>query len=235
MKFTICWLGQAGYLIEVNGCRICIDPYLSNTVEAAEGLKRLFLPPVTPQELNADCYIITHHHLDHFDCPTLGEIPEQKALYIGPPSCTEGLKAMGKQAVITVKPGDEIRLPGGILMHAVYALHTEDSIGVILQEEGKREGGLYLTGDTEYSEELLKAKAYRPEILITCINGKLGNMDVQAAARLAVGLEVETVIPCHYGMFAENTEDPEKLKTALCGSGAEYRELRLMVPEEFSM
>ena len=68
--------------------------------------------------------------------------------------------------------------------------------------------------------------------MIVCINGKLGNMDYRSAARLAQEIGVKTAIPCHYGMFGENTEDPENFRSALSTTGVEYRELKFMRPEK---
>ncbi|MBM4156167.1 MAG: hypothetical protein FJ221_14250 [Lentisphaerae bacterium] len=63
MKAT--WLGQSGYLLEGGGVRLAIDPYLSDAVERAQGLKRLVPPPCTVAELAPDVLLITHDHLDH--------------------------------------------------------------------------------------------------------------------------------------------------------------------------
>lgn len=48
------------------------------------------------------------------------------------------------------------------------------------------------------------------DTLITCINGRLGNMNWEEAVQLADQLGVHQAFPMHYGMFAENTEDPAK-------------------------
>jgi L-ascorbate 6-phosphate lactonase len=44
--------------------------------------------------------------------------------------------------------------------------------------------------------------------LSVCINGKLGNMNLQEAARLTAQLQPRQVLPMHWGLFAENTLDP---------------------------
>ena len=45
---------------------------------------------------------------------------------------------------------------------------------------------------------------------IICINGRLGNMNVDQAVQLTRELKPKLGIPTHYGMFASNTEDPVK-------------------------
>jgi L-ascorbate metabolism protein UlaG (beta-lactamase superfamily) len=49
-----------------------------------------------------------------------------------------------------------------------------------------------------------------PTALLVCINGKLGNMTAAEAARLAAALRPRVAIPMHYGMFADNTADPQE-------------------------
>ena len=56
--------------------------------------------------------------------------------------------------------------------------------------------------------ELGKVKSFSPDILISCINGRYGNMNWQDAFMLAHRLEVKLAIPMHYDLFAINTEDP---------------------------
>ncbi len=58
--------------------------------------------------------------------------------------------------------------------------------------------------------------------------GAFRNLAPGEAARLARELDVRTVIPCHYGMFADNTVPPELLRTNLFMEGLRdaYRELR---------
>ena len=46
--------------------------------------------------------------------------------------------------------------------------------------------------------------------MFICINGKLGNMNVEEALKLTEILSPRVGVPTHYGMFESNTEDPEK-------------------------
>jgi L-ascorbate 6-phosphate lactonase len=96
---------------------------------------------------------------------------------------------------------------GDATIYGVYAAHTPDSIGVVVSFEGIT---CYLVGDSLYDDKLLNVKRYKPDILLCCINGKLGNMNYLEAAKLAGELDVKVAVPCHYGMFKENTEDPAK-------------------------
>lgn len=234
MKFVINWLGQAGYIIKLSGKIICIDPYLSNIVEKFEGLKRLVPIPILPEELEADYLIITHDHLDHFDEDTIKNIKKNNIIYIGPTSCINHFKRIGindKQLKL-LNRGDDILPINGIIIHGVYAKHTEDSIGIVIGDLDSKKS-IYLTGDTEYSTKLYEVKKYKPELLIGCINGKGGNMNYIQLARLAKEIGALKIIPSHYGMFKENTEDPKKLEKEVRGYNIEYIELEYNKQNKF--
>lgn len=205
MDCKIKWLGQAGYLIAIGDISLCIDPYLSNSVEEIEGLKRLVPPPIAPSGIHVSYMLFTHDHLDHFDEPSLRQITDERTVYVGPKSCMDRLDWIPSERKIEIACGNSVAL-GALTLRAVFASHTADSVGYILQEGAQ--GGIYLTGDTLYDDRLLAARNYSPSALFVCINGKLGNMNYQQAAQLAQELGVRTAVPCHYGMFAENTEDP---------------------------
>ena len=49
---------------------------------------------------------------------------------------------------------------------------------------------------------------YTPDITFICINGRLGNMNVDEAVITAGKIGAKVNVPNHYGMFASNTEDP---------------------------
>ncbi len=221
--FYIRWMGQAGYILTLDDRQICIDLYLSCSVEREEGLKRLIPVPVEPSSLEADWFIVTHDHLDHLDPDTISGLKSNKIHFAGPDSCLRKLKGLGIEdhRCFSLNRGEFINI-NSIYVWGVYAQHTDDSIGVVL-----RYGNItiYFTGDTLYTPKLLLAKKYNPDILVTCINGQWGNMGAKEAARLAESLGVKVAIPSHYGMFAENTEDPEKLRDELVQKRIKYREL----------
>lgn len=55
MSTKVTWLGHATLLIEVNGTRLLIDPFLSENPQAT----------VKPEEAQADYILISHGHFDH--------------------------------------------------------------------------------------------------------------------------------------------------------------------------
>ena len=72
--FSVCWLGQAGFLIKTDDATIAVDPYFSDCCERCFGFKRLFSSILTPQEIIFDALIVTHAHYDHFDVDSMPEL-----------------------------------------------------------------------------------------------------------------------------------------------------------------
>lgn len=223
MDFGITWIGQAGYIFDLGGKVLCIDPYLSNSVKKSNGFERLVPLPIEPQEFRGDMIVTTHDHADHLDEDTIKNLNRSDSSFAGPTSCVEQFEAMGipKSQILSLNKDESISL-GSAIIHGVYAKHTYDSIGVVIQYRGHT---VYLVGDSLYDEQLLDVSKYNPEIVIVCINGRLGNMGYEDAAFLATRLGVKAAIPSHYGMFAENTEDPGRLWEVLKDSSVKCCEL----------
>ncbi|HEV2125918.1 MAG TPA: MBL fold metallo-hydrolase, partial [Chloroflexota bacterium] len=57
------------------------------------------------------------------------------------------------------------------------------------------------------------------DVLCVCINGRMGNMNFEEAARLAGELNARTVIPMHFGVMPNNTIDPQLFLDALKAQG----------------
>lgn len=211
-ELVISWLGQAGFLFKTQeGTMLCIDPYLSNSVEKSEGpeARRMWFPTFSMENFAPHAVICTHDHLDHTDPETLPLIAAYStAVFYGPEeSCNHMLKmSIGPERIVLVHIGKEY-LIRDITILSVYAKHTSGSIGIILKAGGFT---IYITGDTEYCDELLVAGAYKPDLLIACINGKYGNLNMDEALTLAKRLRVSAVIPMHYGLIPTNTVNPDE-------------------------
>ena len=223
--FTITWIGQGGFLLTLGDLTLCIDPYLSDSVNREHGFKRL-VAPMPPERCDADMVVCSHDHLDHLDAETLLALQRSHTLFAGPESCLKHYASLGipPKSLVSLGRGETVCL-GDARLHGCFADHTPDSIGLVVEYSGR---SLYFVGDSLYNEKLRQAKAYCPDILLVCINGKLGNMNYREAALLAAGLEVAAAVPCHYGMFAENTEDPLLFRDAL-KEGIRFVELRHFV------
>lgn len=219
---NIKWIGQSGYILDVDDIKLVIDPYLSNSIEELQGLKRICPVPVTIEDLHPDYIYCTHNHLDHFDPQTILNILEHYPLckIIGPTSVVEhaGKLKINSKNLILLNQYEHLSL-GKLQLTATPAFHSDPfSTGLLIKDKGYT---VYFSGDTEYVPELAdvvtKMAGDRLNLLFVCINGKLGNMNAEDAARFALGLNPDTVVPNHYGMFSENTADPRHF-AALCTS-----------------
>ncbi|MGQ9525768.1 MAG: DUF362 domain-containing protein [Armatimonadota bacterium] len=227
---TLFWLGQGGFAFKTPDDKvIVVDPYLSDS----GGMKRMVPKALHPRDVRGDAerqqqtlfpslVLCTHDHVDHTDLPGLQELAAtSSAVFAGPPSSCAKMKEAGIDAgrIVDIKRGDAKTL-AGVDVRAVFAKHTQDSVGYVLTIGKTR---IYITGDSEYDAQLAQVKSLRPDILLVCINGKWGNMSAQDAARLTAQINPKVVIPMHFGMFADNTVDPQTFVEAAKKSGVKSK------------
>ena len=205
-------LGQSGYLLKTEHSEILIDPYLSDSVNRVAGRPRLLPIPMKPSEIFCDAVICTHDHLDHLDPDTVSLI-DSKQLFITTNGGKETLKSLGKENVMALNEGESVIL-GDFEVTGVFADHTVEAFGVIVKAEGKT---LYFSGDTLYHERLFDIAQYAPDVTFICINGRLGNMNVEEALVIAKKIGAGLNVPNHYDMFASNSEDPRRFADFMDG------------------
>ena len=197
------FLGQSGYIVKTEKTEIMIDPYLSDSVNRVAGRPRMLPIPINPENIKCDVVICTHNHLDHLDPDTVKDIKDGQLFITTKEGKTE-LKKLGKTNVETLSP-DECITVGDIELTAVFADHTVEAFGLIVKAENKT---LYFSGDTFYNKKLFEIAKYKPDITFICINGRLGNMNVDEALITAKRIGAKINIPNHYDMFASNSENP---------------------------
>ena len=202
-SLSIRWIGQNGYLLRDGNNEICIDPYLSNVVDRVAKRGRMVKAPFAPEKLKSDVTVCTHDHLDHLDPETVSRMKKDR-LFVTTSEGKERLLGLGRENVAVLCEGESIRL-GDFEITAVFADHTVQAFGVIVKAEGKT---LYFSGDTLYHEKLFEIGAYAPDVTFICINGRLGNMNVEEALTVAKKIGARINVPTHYDMFASNSEDP---------------------------
>lgn len=211
---SIRWIGQNGYILRDGETEICIDPYLSNVVDRLAGRGRMVEAPIAPEELKSDVTVCTHNHIDHVDIDAIPLMNKDKMVFLAPEDARKNLIDLGVKNYAPFDEGAVYRV-GKFKLTAVFADHTVPAVGVIVEHSGLT---LYFSGDTEYHERLRELAKYKIDIMFVCINGKLGNMNVDEAVTLTEQIAPRVGIPTHYGMFESNTEDPQKYLSRLsCG------------------
>ena len=203
---SIRWIGQNGYLLRDGNTEICIDPYLSNVVDRVAKRGRMVPPPFAPEELKSDATVCTHNHLDHVDIDAIPLMKKENMVFLAPTHAKATLMECGVTNYVPFDEGEVYQI-GNFKLTAVFADHSVPAIGVIVEHEGLT---LYFSGDTEYHTRLCELADRKIDLMFICINGRLGNMNVDEAVKLTKRIAPRVGIPTHYGMFESNTEDPQK-------------------------
>ena len=226
------FLGQAGYALRSCGRTVVIDPYLSDSVgKIAPDFSRIVPVPVAPDAFKADIFIVTHDHLDHLDPETVSAYAfKDDTRFVAPRLAVKKLILLGvpRENITRVDAGESVAIEG-IRITGVYAVPTEaaviDTTGYWIEFPNSR--NFYHTSDTAFSQVLLDG-APKAQVLLTCINGKWGNLSIKEAAKLALKTNPQYAIPNHYDMMALNSEDPENFRKVMAEMGSPSR---VIVPE----
>ena len=200
------WIGQGGYILNDGKTEICIDPYLSDVVNRVSKCPRMVEAPFLPEELKSDIVICTHNHIDHVDIDAIPLMKKENMLFLAPSNAENTLRECGVEKYKAFDEG-AVHKSGEFDLEAVFAEHSTDAVGVIVRHSGIT---MYISGDTEYNEKLEALKDYGIDVMFICINGRLGNMNVEEAIKLTKIINPKVGVPMHYGMFESNTENPEK-------------------------
>ena len=121
------FLGQAGYLIRSAGVTVVMDPYLTDSAAAsAPEFTRLFPPPLAPEDLHADLYLVTHDHLDHLDPETIRRYRHRGTTqFVAPRLAARKLRELGVPAEnIQRLDAGEDWTSRGLAVSGIFALPT---------------------------------------------------------------------------------------------------------------
>lgn len=247
------WLGQSGFLIVKAGRGLVFDPYLSDSLTKKyagtnKPHERLTERVVDPAELGAlgilDVISSTHNHTDHLDAETLLPLlaANPQARLIIPAANREfviGRLGGGIESQLVEFDAGISKEVCGLCIQGVAAAHNS------IEKDGEgrckflgyvvRWGRytFYHSGDTLRFDGM--AELLRPlsvDLAFLPINGNrpergvAGNLDGEEAAQLAHDMGAKCVVPCHFGMFAFNTESPSGFISECERLGQNHRLLR---------
>ena len=228
--FHLWWLGQSGYLLQWQGKRILIDPYLSDSLtkkylttdKPHTRMSELVLNPESLKEIS----IVTssHNHTDHLDAETLIPILKNNPgiKFIIPEANRNFVAEKVKCATdfpIGLNDGQSVTLDG-FTFHGIPAKHNEMErdengnckfMGYVIEFGDNK---IYHSGDTLWFDEMVNIlKPFAVDVAILPINGNkperkvAGNLNCSEAAELGKIINAKIVIPCHYNLFNFNTAD----------------------------
>ena len=218
------FLGQAGYVLRAGEITVALDPYLTDSAAAvAPELSRCLPPPLPPEELDVDLFLVTHDHLDHLDPETIAAYRHKDTTrFVAPRFAARKLAALGVPAdnLTRVDVGETVVL-NGVTISGVFALPTGPEVLDTLGFEVTFLNGrsVYLAGDTASCPLLLQAAPHGVEVLLVAINGKWGNLNVEQAVELTRVVGPRYVLPNHYDLMAVNSERPETFRYFCTASG----------------
>ena len=222
------WLGQSGFIVQIQGENLLIDPYLSDSLtEKYAGTdtpyERITSQAVDPALLSfVDVVLCSNAKLDHLDPGTLRHVLAGGASFV----CAAGSEAVaaeraGRPPDAVLGVGDDVEL-GGFMIHAVPAHHADapEAVGFVFRN-GAYAG--YHAGDSRRVQGVAEAVApHGIDIAFVPINGN-GNMDGTDAARLAYEAGAQIAVPCHHETFRCEWASTSRFVAECVRLGVEYR------------
>ena len=218
------WLGQMGLMIKAGDTVLCVDYFATDLPD------RNVPPPIPAGEMTGiHAFLGTHNHLDHIDHEAWRIwakcCPGAKFVFPALHRAEVAADGIAEDRCNGLDDGKSCRI-GDFTIHAIAAAHEfldrDAETGIvpclqyILEGNGIR---IYHAGDTlRYEGMLPRLQSFgRIHAALLPINGRdgqryrrncIGNMTFQEAADLAGELNLQTVIPGHWDMFADNPGDP---------------------------
>ena len=229
---TLTWLGQAGFVLELDGLRVLIDPFTSD-----HETRLVSAPDEESLATGVDWLLVTHEHLDHFVVGFVRALDRHSpgaGLVVPSPLVEEAERIAPRLGVVGVRPGDRTRLSDRVGVHVMPAWHGIEPadgytqgfdetggsrfVGFVV---GTADVSIYHSGDSIVTDELRAALAGEQiDVALLPINGRdyyreslglVGNMDGREALHLARELGVQLLVPMHWDLFAGNTVRPGAL------------------------
>ncbi|MEO6172660.1 MAG: MBL fold metallo-hydrolase [Arenimonas sp.] len=228
-------LGQSGCRLEFPNSIICMDPYLSNSVQELDGpdLARLMPIPCMPASVtDVDWLLISHEHIDHCDPHTLPELAKAspQARFMGTAAVLSIVQAWGiapERCVLAREQwqalGPDLRIIATPAAHPEIERDADGNlryVGYIIDYQGHL---IYLAGDTSVALELIDVLMAQNGIDIAFLpvnernffrqrRGIIGNMSVREAFLLAVEVGIKQLVPVHWDMFGANSVSIDEIK-----------------------
>lgn len=205
---SLCWMGNAGWLVACGGRMWAIDPDL-------EGADRLSPPPISSHVLAAglEAVFITHEHDDHFNFQTAQVLArESRCLFVVPANCVQKARSAGlSEGRIRIAPPRKAFDLEGLRILPLRAIH------------GHRDGTIYSDANLDDCGYLLEMGPFRllqpGDSLLAqehLLQGRLDalmvsptehNMWIEPAARLIHALRPAHVFPQHFDTYVQTPDN----------------------------
>ena len=199
VKITL--FGHSSVMLEGDGLRIYIDPYV--------------LPKISQ---GADGILYTHGHSDH--CVAAPSITSSRTVIIG-----HGCKIPGR--VIEISGKEKV---GSAVVEAVHAYNVGNAFhpkgagaGYIVQFKASR---IYVAGDTDFIPEMADVKC---DVAILPIGGTY-TMGVNEASDAVARILPKLAIPYHYNYLSDTKADAQNFARLVDEKTARKTMVRILIP-----
>ena len=196
----VVWFGHSSVLLEADGMKIYIDPFV---------LPRGCAP--------ADIILYSHGHRDH--CVAAPSITTVRTVLMGN-NC--------KLPVRVIQIGAKEKV-GGAIIEAVHAYNTnkpfhprDSGAGFLIRF---KTATVYFAGDTDVIPEM---DGYKCDIALLPIGGAY-TMDAAEAAEAVSRICPKVAIPIHYNYLSDTRADPLAFKSA-AAAAAPKTDVRILAP-----
>jgi len=211
------WLGHAGFLLEWSGTRLYLDPNTSATCTIAPRV--IEAVPDARQLPAADAVLISHAHYDHFDLPTIEQMPVPGTIIV--PRGSAQWLGTRKSIATSLEPWQSMSV-GNLVVTAVPAAHNGNrfhplasstpALGYVIRNDAE---AIYFAGDTGARNDFEAIRdRLHPDIAILPIGAfrpsfpmKRYHLSPSDAVDVARRLDVRLVVPCHFGTFVLSLDD----------------------------
>ena len=209
-EMSVTWLGHAGFLIQLGGKNILVDP---NWALWHGPVKRVRHPSLQPAELPyIDLVLITHAHFDHLHLPSLRAIAAGQPIIV-PQGVGSLVKRLAFSSVTELGCWDTVRIDnidvtltparhwGARMLHDTYRKFG----GYLIQNN---ERSVFHCGDSSIFEGF-KAIGKRAKIDVALMpigaydapSGRPVHMNPEEALDAFEMLGADHMVPMHYGTF----------------------------------
>ena len=209
-RYSVCWIGNAGWLLRIGQVNILIDPDLQQN-QARKTLEGI------PEDClsSADAVLITHEHGDHFNRSTNRRLVEESTCrFILPASCRHAAMQTGipEKRIIAAHHFKPIELFGSrFIVTPIPAVHG-DKLGAVFNRYNAADCGylisamginLFHPGDTVLLQDHLEQL---PTIDVLMVSPTEHNTNVLQSLTLIEKLNPRYIFPQHRDTYYE-TED----------------------------